>query len=1195
MAVSSAGSISVTPMGVVNMRALSALHALDPFGAGPHIVQPPMPGPYAPPSGPAATYVPPAPAASDHAKPNTPASAAPSPGISSSFLAAPDNGQWIPPDTDGAVGYDSSTFTKYLVTALNGTVQVQDAFGNVLTSTTLNSFFSVASGNFAFDPNVIYDPNTNRWFMVVGYDTTPATSNIEVMVSQTADPTGSWYRYAIQPDGGNTWSDFPRIGFNKDWITISFNQFDGSNSFVKTRIFDWPKANMEAGAGLTIWLYDDTGGFTIVPAREYDYLTTTEYLLGVSAAAPGSNLRMGTLVGDSTVTPAYTATAGTTVGPSSWTCCAAAPQLGGSATIDNGDTRLQDVIYRNGKLWATHTVTLTSPTVRNAVQWWEIDPTSPSSPVQFGRIDDSTGTNYYAYPSLSVNANNDMMIGYSQFSANNYASAHYAFRAANDPTSTLRNDTLLKSGEAYYFKDFGTGENRWGDFSATQVDPIDDQSFYTIQEYAGSQISGTSEWGTWWGGLNLFVPNDQCGSAFGFGVPPGTGYTFANSQITVDATTTSDPTGLCGNLENGVWYTYTAPFSGTLYLDTFNSDYDTVLAAFSGVCGSLTNIACNDDYGGGVLQSFLNVPVTAGTNYSFLVGGYYGATGTLQFHAQQFVLTAAPRSGQVALNWTPSPIATSYTVLRSTVSGSGYATVASGLGSTSYTNTGLTNGTPYYFVVQSLSSRGTDSSNEAAATPSSVAGGNVLLCGGQMDSTIQSYLGALGHGSSTIVAPASFGSASFSGYSAVWLGEAEGGSITGLSGQANNLISYMNGGGNVFAELAETTNPITDFPYGNQLTAVTGAFIETPHLTDLTSLVNAGLTDAGMSNWFNSIHSYFTADGTFHEVSNDSTNGQSVTLYKQVGAGHLVISGQDPSYHAQYGSGATGPSSQKMTFANNVLNLMPQKPQQVTGLTATPADTKVTLVWNATDGAVAYRVRRSTTNGGPYSTIATLAATTTTYANTGLTNNTTYYYVVAGNNALGDGVNSAQASATPFAIIPPAPTGLTATPGNTTATLRWTAANGASFYRVRRSTTNGGPYTTIATVTATIFGNTGLTNGTTYYYVVAGGSSAGTGPNSNQASTTPMAPPPAPTGVAAAPGSGTGTISVTWSAVGGASGYRVKRSASNGGPYTTVATVAGTGWLNSGLTSGVTYYFVVCSFNSIGNGPNSVQVSAAPH
>jgi len=92
--------------------------------------------------------------------------------------------------------------------------------------------------------------------------------------------------------------------------------------------------------------------------------------------------------------------------------------------------------------------------------------------------------------------------------------------------------------------------------------------------------------------------------------------------------------------------------------------------------------------------------------------------------------------------------------------------------------------------------------------------------------------------------------------------------------------------------------------------------------------------------------------------------------------------------------------------------------------------------------------------------------------------------------------------------VPGAPGGLAATPGNGQISLTWTAASGATAYRVHRATASGGPYTTIQNnLTVTSFTDTGLTNGTAYYYVVTATNGAGEGANSNEASATPVAAP----------------------------------------------------------------------------------------
>jgi hypothetical protein len=96
-------------------------------------------------------------------------------------------------------------------------------------------------------------------------------------------------------------------------------------------------------------------------------------------------------------------------------------------------------------------------------------------------------------------------LGYSSFSANQFASANYSIRLGVDPVNTMRSDKLLKAGEATYYKTFGGTENRWGDFSNTVVDPGNDMDVWTIQEYASSPnfMNGDNRWGTWWGKISL--------------------------------------------------------------------------------------------------------------------------------------------------------------------------------------------------------------------------------------------------------------------------------------------------------------------------------------------------------------------------------------------------------------------------------------------------------------------------------------------------------------------------------------------------------------------------------------------------------------------------------------------------------------------------------------------------------------------
>ncbi len=179
-------------------------------------------------------------------------------------------------------------------------------------------------------------------------------------------------------------------------------------------------------------------------------------------------------------------------------------------------------------------------------------------------------------------------------------------------------------------------------------------------------------------------------------------------------------------------------------------------------------------------------------------------------------------------------------------------------------------------------------------------------------------------------------------------------------------------------------------------------------------------------------------------------------------------------------------------------------------LTAAGGHQQISLAWTASTGANSYHVKRAATNGGPYTTVASPAGTS--YTDTTVTNGTAYYYVVTAVNVTGESANSNQAAATATAAPTPpaAPLNLTATGGNQEVSLAWTASSGATSYQVKRATTNGGPYTTVASPAGTSYTDTTVTNGTTYYYVVTAVSASGESANSNQTAATPSATPPAP-------------------------------------------------------------------------------------
>jgi fibronectin type 3 domain-containing protein len=270
-------------------------------------------------------------------------------------------------------------------------------------------------------------------------------------------------------------------------------------------------------------------------------------------------------------------------------------------------------------------------------------------------------------------------------------------------------------------------------------------------------------------------------------------------------------------------------------------------------------------------------------------------------------------------------------------------------------------------------------------------------------------------------------------------------------------------------------------------------------------------------------------------------------------------------------------------------------PATPASLKAKAGNAQASLTWAAVSGAETYDVKRSTVGGGPYANLANVNSPS--YTDSAVKNGTPYYYVVAAVNATGSSADSDQVAVTPDPTIttPAVPMGLTATAGNAQVSLKWTASSGATSYHVKRSTTTGGAYAQIGTSTAASYNDTSVTNGTTYFYVVSAVDSAGESTNSAQASGAPVAPatiPAAPSGLTAS--TGDTQVGLAWSPSTGATSYHVKRSTSNGGPYTQVGAPTATAYTDSSLTNGTPYYYVVSALSGAGESANSAQLTATP-
>lgn len=412
----------------------------------------------------------------------------------------------IPPDTHGAVG------ETQVLSVTNSEVRVQDKnTGSTLNSIVrLSAFFSTVnfggSAPSCFDPRALYDAVHRRFIIVAAVNSGSLTNSGFVMaVSERGTATGSWTFYGISGDAGKTtWFDFPYVGLNKDLIVVTGNMFTGTNQFSNTKVWAFKKINLYDGGAINFFtnsqefFLPSTDGSSFCPTIDYDADIDRMYMIQtfngnlnnsgflrlscIKGQPPGATIEFISLVQNPSLN--WAASSGNGF----------ATQQNDDRGIDAGNARMGNALLINGNLWCTHTVFLpaTNPTFCG-LAWYQIDTTG--SVIQNGSLA-SNGVFRY-YPTIAVNRAENVLIGYTISDATKYASSAYAFRTAFDGFGALRNEYIFQPGKDVYFKTFSGSVNRWGDYSNTVVDPVD-QSLWTVQQFAEANTTGVSRWATQW-------------------------------------------------------------------------------------------------------------------------------------------------------------------------------------------------------------------------------------------------------------------------------------------------------------------------------------------------------------------------------------------------------------------------------------------------------------------------------------------------------------------------------------------------------------------------------------------------------------------------------------------------------------------------------------------------------------------------
>lgn len=467
-----------------------------------------------------------------------------------------------PPDPNGATG------PSHFVEIANITLRIFSRAGASLSTISLDSFFG-SSG--AFDPQVIYDAISGRWFATaVAIDTGGAgTGHLYIAVSETDDPTGTWHVYQDSLSGD--FQDYPGVGVSDDKLAVSYNRFGISSPYpyhgVQTLVVQKSDLlNHVANPSMArVPATPNTDRFTIRPAQSLS-ATATLYMASVDCCT-ANQIHIYRLTGSPadanlTVSELTRSVSSLAVPPD-------AAQPGTAKLVSTGDNRLLGASWRNGRLWTTATNACNGSYACG--RFIEYDTSSDTIHQDFNV---GASGNFYYYPAVRADAAGNALAVLTHSSASTYPEVVVAARLATDALNTMRGPFLVKAGETFHDNslcDPAPSSCRWGDYLGAALDPNDTSVVWVVGEYARND--GRANWGTWIDCLSLTPSSNHDGEVIATGRGPGPDVTNPIGDLAADG---CDPDADNDGLPNASEGAYPMPGcpSATAATDALNPDSD---------------------------------------------------------------------------------------------------------------------------------------------------------------------------------------------------------------------------------------------------------------------------------------------------------------------------------------------------------------------------------------------------------------------------------------------------------------------------------------------------------------------------------------------------------------------------------------------------------------------------------------------